>query len=133
KIPRDAVDEDGSVLPTDHIETLPGHGQVDPYSQTSPGFSADSLSETQPIARAKAPTQEPVEPTDDVATAPGMAGLNANPTERTQVVRRRRIHPDSVDPDTGNVLPTDHVATAPGMAGLDSDPSGVTQVLRRGA
>lgn len=143
KIPRDAIGDDGSVQPTDHIETLPGAGgAVDPYERTSPGNLPVDLSTTQPIERPKKALALPsnvrvkeapqVEPTDHMVTAPGMAGLSrVTTTERTEVVRHRRLHPDSVDPNTGDVLPTDHVVTAPGMAGLNADPSEQTQVLSR--
>ncbi|MEO1481225.1 MAG: hypothetical protein AAFU77_03910 [Myxococcota bacterium] len=140
KIPKDAIGADGSVQPTDHIETLPGAGgRVDPNERTSPGVAALPPSETLVIRERKTPRdaiapqrkEEPVEPTDHVATAPGMAGLERiTTTERTEVVRRRRLHPDSVDPNTGDVLPTDHVVTAPGMAGLSANPAEQTQVLK---
>lgn len=122
-IPRQALGEDGQVVPTDHVATTPGTlGRVSADEKTYVGRSL--------ALPANVSVRDPDQavPTDHIATAPGMAGLGrVTTTERTQVVRHRKIHPDSVDPDTGNVLPTDHVVTAPGMAGISSDSDERTQ------
>lgn len=122
-IPRQALGEDGRIVPTDHVATTPGAlGRVSADEKTYVGRSL--------ALPANVSVRDPDQavPTDHIATAPGMAGLGrVTTTERTQVVRHRKIHPDSVDPDTGNVLPTDHVVTAPGMAGMSSDSDERTQ------
>ncbi|MEO1170763.1 MAG: hypothetical protein AAFX94_01765 [Myxococcota bacterium] len=103
KLPRAAIADDGSVLPTDDVETTPGtFGQIDPNEQTSPGFGSHQPAQMEHV-----------------------------PSERTEVIRQRRIHPDTVDPETGAVWPTDHVPTAPGLAGLSTDPEEPTMIVRR--
>lgn len=103
------------VPPTDHVATLPGAGgKVNPTEATLVGIDARPM----PNVSVRKPGE--VKPTDHVGTAPGAAGLErVTKSERTEVVRQRRLHPDAVDPESGDVLPTDHVVTAPGMAGLD--------------
>ncbi|MEL6545054.1 MAG: hypothetical protein AAFQ82_10545 [Myxococcota bacterium] len=147
KIPKAAVDDHGDVVPTDHIATLPGAGgAVDPYSETQVSIQArktqppvkptdhiatlpgagrvDGFAETQigidmndmpnvSVRRALPPEEKATE-TDGLE--------RVTKSERTEVVRRRRLHPDTVDPESGDVLPTDHVVTAPGLAGLSSSP-----------
>lgn len=80
----------------------------------------------------RVPAPKPI--VSDEPTAPGMIGeVGAQwiPSERTEIVRERKLHPDAVDPDTGRVLPTDHVPTAPGMAGISADPGERTAVVVR--
>ncbi len=108
------------VPPTDHVATLPGAGggKVDPTGETLVGLDARPM----PNVSVRKPGE--VLPTDHVGTAPGTAGLQrVTKSERTEVIRRRRLHPDAVDPESGDVLPTDHVVTAPGMAGLSAPSS----------